>query len=179
MIDDEQAIAQVLGGNREAYRVLVERHAPALFRTVRNLIRDAAECEDLVQDVFLAAYTHLRHYDRGRSSFPTWLQTIARNKCLNALKKKRPVLVTTLPETADRRTPGLESVEEETLRLFDQALANLPFEQRTVFVLAEIQDLPLEEIGKIEGVKLGTVKSRLSRAREKLRAALRSAVEQP
>jgi RNA polymerase sigma-70 factor (ECF subfamily) len=143
-----------------------------LFCLVSNLGADAAESEDLAQEIFLTVYRNLTAYDPRRGAFSTWLFTIARNKCWNALQKKRPIPLAELPEQADERTPDAEAVQEELFRRLDAALAVLPFEQRTVFVLAEIQDLSLEEISRIEGVKLGTVKSRLSRARDRLRSLL-------
>jgi RNA polymerase sigma-70 factor, ECF subfamily len=179
MNDDLEVIERVIAGEVESFRILVERYERALFCTVRNLVADAGECEDVAQEAFLAAYTHLGSFDSRRATFLTWLLTIARNKCFATLKKKRPRFLESLPEGADVRTPESAATEVETFRLLDDALAALPFEQRTVFVLAEIQGLSLEEIGKIEGVKLGTVKSRLSRAREKLRWAFRPALEPP
>jgi RNA polymerase sigma-70 factor (ECF subfamily) len=177
--DDLSVIERVVAGDAESFRLLIQRHEQAVFGMVRNLVGDVAECEDVAQEVFLAAYRHLGRFDPARASFLTWLLTIARNKSFNALnaRRKRPRPVEALPEAADRRTPEGAAVEEECFRLLDAALAALPFEQRTAFVLAEIQGLPLERIGAIEGVKLGTVKSRLSRAREKLRSLLRWTVE--
>jgi RNA polymerase sigma-70 factor (ECF subfamily) len=84
-----------------------------------------------------------------------------------------------LPEGAELRTPDAELAGAEWFRQLDEALAALPFEQKTAFVLAEIQGLPHEEVARIEGVRPGTVKSRVSRAREKLRARLRPTAEQP
>jgi RNA polymerase sigma-70 factor (ECF subfamily) len=179
MNDDLAVIQRVITGDVESFRVLVQRYQHLLFATVRNLVPDAGECEDVAQEVFLAAFTHLGSYDPRRAAFSTWLLTIARNKCWNMLSKKRPQLRGRLPEGADRRTPDREAAEAECFRRLDEALAALPFEQKTAFVLAEIQGLSLEEVAKVEGVKVGTVKSRLSRAREKLRAWFRPAVEQP
>jgi RNA polymerase sigma-70 factor (ECF subfamily) len=107
------------------------------------------------------------------------LLTIARNRCLNARKTKRAVPVAEVPHPVDPRTPVVDAVEEETFEQLNAGLAALPFEQRTVFVLAEIQGYSHEEIGHIEGVSPGTVKSRLSRAKEKLRSFLRWTVEHP
>jgi RNA polymerase sigma-70 factor (ECF subfamily) len=177
--DDLSVIERIMAGDAASFRLLIQRHEQAVFRMVRNLVGDVVECEDVAQEVFLAAYRHLGRFDPGRASFSTWLLTIARNKSFNALnsRRKRPQPVESLPEAADERTPEGAAVAEECFRLLDAALAALPFEQRTAFVLAEIQGLPLEQIGAIEGVKLGTVKSRLSRAREKLRSLLRWTVE--
>jgi RNA polymerase sigma-70 factor (ECF subfamily) len=84
-----------------------------------------------------------------------------------------------LPEAGQECPPERELAEAEWFRLLDQALDALPFEQKTAFVLAEIQGLSLEEVVRIEGVPLGTVKSRLSRAREKLRSLVGRIAEHP
>jgi RNA polymerase sigma-70 factor, ECF subfamily len=171
MTDDLEAIARVLAGDAEAFRTLVERYQRPLLALVRNLLPRGADGEDLAQDVFLAAFVHLRAFDPARSAFPTWLFAIARNKCLNELKRRRPAAVAT-PEPAHTRTPDAEAACAELARRLDEGLDALPFEQRAVFVLAEIHGLSLEEVGRIEGVPVGTVKSRLSRARGRLRALL-------
>jgi RNA polymerase sigma-70 factor, ECF subfamily len=179
MGDDLPVIRRVLGGDVEAFRLLVEKYQGPLLCLIRNVIGDAQEGEDLAQDVFLAAYANLASFDPGRAAFSTWLFTIARNKCRNARKKRRPVAMGDLPEGAELRTPDAELAGAEWFRQLDEALAALPFEQKTAFVLAEIQGLPHEEVARIEGVRPGTVKSRVSRAREKLRARLRPTAEQP
>jgi RNA polymerase sigma-70 factor (ECF subfamily) len=179
MSDDLDVIRRVLGGDVESFRLLVEKYQGPLFCFIRNVIADAHDAEDVAQEVFLAAYGSLAAYDPDRAAFSTWLFTIARNRCRNARKKRRPIVPDELPEGAELRTPDAELAEAEWFRLLDRALASLPFEQQTAFVLAEIQGLSLAEIGAIEGVPLGTIKSRISRAREKLRSRLRPAAEQP
>jgi RNA polymerase sigma-70 factor (ECF subfamily) len=179
MSDDLDVIGSVRGGNREAFRLLVERYQGPVCCLIRNLIPNAHDGEDLAQEVFLAAYQHLASYDPRQGAFSTWLLTIARNRCLNARKKQRPVVLDELPEPAGPPAPDAEAAEAEWFGQLDQALAALPFGQRTAFVLAEVQGLPHEEIARIEGVPVGTIKSRVSRAREKLRALLRHTAEQP
>jgi RNA polymerase sigma-70 factor (ECF subfamily) len=178
MSDDQQVIQCVLDGDVEAFRMLVVKYQRPLVCLVRNLMADPHEGEDVAQEAFLTAFARLRSYDPERASFLTWLLTIARNRCLNARKKKRPLPLAELPEGADARTPEVEAVEEEFFAQLDAGLAALPFEQQTVFVLSEIQGYSHEEIGRIEGVKPGTVKSRLSRAKEKLRSLLPWTAEQ-
>jgi len=177
-MDDQAVIARVLAGDTEAFRVLVARYQQPLFGFIGNMVGNRQECEDLAQEVFLAAYVHLRRYDPRRSAFSTWLYTIARNRCLNAWKRRRPVVRAALPEPSDARTPELTLAEKELFQRLDAELDALPPEQKTTFVLTELEELSHEEVARIEGVKVGTVKSRLSRARDKLRAVFARIVEQ-
>lgn len=172
MSDDGEAIERVLAGDLASFRTLVERYQGPLFGLLRNLLPDPADCEDVAQETFLAAYRNLASYRPAAARFSTWLFTIARNKALNLLQKRRPVVLAELPERVDAQTPLGVLSEAESLRQLDAVLAALPFEQKTAFVLAEIQDLSYEEIARIEGVAVGTVKSRVGRAREKLRSLL-------
>jgi len=172
MSDDDAVIQRVLRGDGAAFRVLVERHQDRLFGFLRRFLPGAADCEDVAQDVFLAAYRNLASYRPAAAQFSTWLLTIARNRCLNVLAKRRPAVCAIPPEPIDARTPEAALAEAEFFRQLDTALAALPLEQRTAFVLAELQGLALEEVARIEGVPLGTVKSRVARARDKLRAQL-------
>ena len=177
MGDDLAVIRRILDGDMDAFRVLVERYQGPLRCFIGNLVADTHEGEDLAQDVFLAAYRNLASYDPGRAAFATWLLTIARNRCLNALAKRRPILLDELPDRVEVRPPDAELSAAEWFGLLDRALDALPFEQKTVFVLAEIQGLSLAEIAAIEGVKPGTIKSRLSRARDKLRSFFQRTAE--
>jgi RNA polymerase sigma-70 factor (ECF subfamily) len=179
MSDDLAVIRRVLGGDLKAFRILVRNYEGPLHGFIGNLVPDAHEAEDVAQESFLAAYRSLGSYDPARAAFSTWLLTIARNKCLNARQRRRPVPLDGLPESAAEHPPDRELAEAEWFRLLDRALESLPFEQKTVFVLAEIQGLSLEEVAGVEEVPLGTVKSRLSRAKEKLRSLLGRAAEQP
>ena len=175
---DQQAIRQVLAGNADSFRALVEKYERPLFVLVRNLVRDAGDAEDIAQETFVAAYANLKSYDPGRAKFSTWLFAMARNRCLNWLKRRRPLVTARLPEGIVQDTPGSRLDAEATFQRLDAALDELPVEQRTAFVLAEIQGLSYRDIVRIEGVRLGTVKSRIARAKQKLRNCLRDVVEQ-
>ncbi len=172
MTDETEAIRRVLSGDVDAFRTLVGRYERPLLVFVGNLIPDAHRREDIAQDVFLAAFRRLDTFDPKRSRFSTWLLTIARNKCLNAIKKKTPEFYDDLSHPVRTRTPYDEAVGKEWLTLLDRALADLPPPLKTVFVLAEIMDRPIEEIAEIEGIKHSSVCSRLSRAKKRLRVIL-------
>ncbi|GAG26802.1 unnamed protein product, partial [marine sediment metagenome] len=137
-----------------------------------NITNSTDSSEDIAQDVFLTAYKKLASFDPARSNFSTWLFTIARNKSLNALKKKKPLLMSELPEKGNPHNPSDDMAEKEFFDQLDKALRTVPSRQRRAFVLAEIEKLSYEEIAQIEGVRLGTIKSRINRAKKKLRTAL-------
>jgi RNA polymerase sigma-70 factor (ECF subfamily) len=172
MDEDVAVIERVLAGDIAAFRILVERHEQRVFGFARRFLRRAADCEDVAQEVFLSAYRNLASYRADTARFSTWLLALARNKCLNLLNKRSPAALggdVTIPEPIDPRTPEAALAEAEFHAQLDTCLAALPLEQKTAFVLAELHELSLAEIGNIEGVSVGTVKSRLGRARSKLR----------
>ena len=106
-------------------------------------------------------------YDSSRAAFSTWLYTIARNRCINQLKKKRPAQHDALDLKGAR--PSVDTIANQELsQQLDHALASLPVKQRSAFVLAEIEELPFAEIARIERTSLGTVKSRIHRAKQRI-----------
>lgn len=167
-------IERVLAGDVEAFRELVEQHQRRVFGFVRNLVRHAPDAEDLVQEVFVAAFRKLDSFDAERSQFSTWLLTIARNRCLNHLRRSSVATISSTEfDVEARTTPPVDTLLSHELHArLDAALYLLPLEQRTAFVLAEIQELPYAEIALIEEVELGTIKSRVSRAKQRLREEL-------
>ncbi|MHC4557786.1 MAG: RNA polymerase sigma factor [Planctomycetota bacterium] len=169
---DTDVIHQVLRGDVDSFKLLVERYHIPVIRFTQNMINDSHICEDIAQDVFLVAYKKLSRFDPHRSSFSTWLFTIARNKTLNVLKKKRPLSMSQLPQKHDSRNPSNDLSEKEFFDDFDRILKSLPAKQKTAFVLAEFEKLPYTRIAQIEGIRIGTVKSRINRAKKKLRSAL-------
>lgn len=172
MHDDLDAIRRVLADDVESFRRLVERYQRPLLTLIRNLTPRNTDYEGIAQEVFLAAFRHLASYDPARSAFSTWLFTIAHNRCRNELARRRPVVVTELPDVVDPRSPDQAASEAELFRQLSAALDALPFEQRSAFVLTQLQGLSYEDVGQIEGIGVGTVKSRIARAREKLRLLL-------
>jgi RNA polymerase sigma-70 factor (ECF subfamily) len=172
-MDEQEVIQRVLEGDTESFRLVVERYAGAVTRMIRNVTNDSHTCEDLAQEVFLTAYAKLRTFDPARSQFATWLFTIARNKAVNAAARKKPRYMADPPERADASDPQTSAERKELLGALDRAMLVLPLNQRTAFVLAEFEQLPYEQIAQIEGVRLGTIKSRVNRARVKLTEVLR------
>jgi RNA polymerase sigma-70 factor (ECF subfamily) len=172
MIEDASIIRAVLEGDTESFRLLVQRYQKPVIRMIANLINDRHICEDIAQEVFFVAYKKLLSFDPARSSFSTWLFTIARNKSINTMKKRRIPSANNFPENPDFSEPGDSLIRDELFLKLDRALKSLNPGHRRALVLAEFENLPYEQIAQIEGVRIGTIKSRISRAKRRLRSAL-------
>jgi RNA polymerase sigma-70 factor (ECF subfamily) len=172
MIDEQTIIKNIVNGDVESFRLLVERYQKPVIRMIGNIVSDKHICEDIAQEVFFAAYKKLNTFNNEQSSFSTWLFTIARNKSLNAIKKKKISLAGELTEIADSKNSPDILEQQEFLNELDRHLHSLPHNQKTVFVLAEFEKMSYEEIAQIEGIRIGAVKTRLHRAKEKLAKAL-------
>jgi RNA polymerase sigma-70 factor (ECF subfamily) len=170
-MDDEEAIRRVLDGQTDCFGVLIEKYQKKIVGTIYHMTRDHHFSEDLGQDVFLEVYRNLPSFDPARGRFSTWLYRIARNKTLNAIKSKKPVFLSEIPEAASERNAFHEVVSEELHAEFDRILGQLPVKQRIAFVWAEIEQLSYQDIAEIEGISVGTVKSRINSARQQLRKA--------
>ena len=183
---DLALVERVQRGDRAAFDVLVLRYQHKVLKLVMRYIRDAMEAEDVAQDAFVKAYRALPSF-RGDSAFYTWLYRIAINTAKNALvsSKRRPLdydLDLQDPEQyemharlKDDETPEHLLLTDEIRETVNGAIGELPEDLRTAIVLREIDGLSYEEIAFSLGVAVGTVKSRLTRARQALRFELREA----
>ena len=172
MTEETGIIRAVLEGDTESFRLLVQKYKKPIIRMIANLINDRHICEDVAQEVFLAAYKKLPSFDPARSSFSTWLFTITRNKSINAMKKKRVLSVSNPPENPDFSEPADSLIRDELFVKLDRALQSLNPGHKRALVMAEFENLPYEQIAQIEGVRIGTIKSRINRAKHRLRSAL-------
>lgn len=183
--DDAAVVRRVLAGERDAYGVLVDRYGRRLFWSCRRLLGDPDEAEDVVQETFVRAYRHLAEYDPARR-FYTWIYTIARNRCLNLLRSRKAWGMQRLdpggdaPDEAGPVALELAASDDAAARVegrelaaaLTECLGTLPEEQRACFELRHGEELRYEEIAAVLAVPVGTVMSRLARAREKMRACL-------
>jgi RNA polymerase sigma-70 factor (ECF subfamily) len=174
-MDDEFLVRQIVGGNREAFRLLVLRYQRPLFRFLGLLgfAQDAAE--DVAQQTFLRVFRSLGSFDPQQAKFSTWLFTIAKRLAANERQRahhQREQPVENLPEgDASPAAPDPALAAERTRRLA-AAIGALPEALRSTFFLSQVKELTLDEVAAVEGCALGTVKSRIHRARQQLRAAL-------
>ncbi len=173
MTQETQVIRHILQGDIESFRLIIERYERPIVLMIKNITNNRESCEDIAQDVFFTAYRKLASFDPARGNFSTWLFTIARNKSVNALRKKRPLSMSELPQNSDTHNPSDELAEREFFDELDAGLEALPSAQKRAFVLAEFEELSYEEIAQIEGVRTGTIKSRINRAKKKLAKSLK------
>jgi RNA polymerase sigma-70 factor, ECF subfamily len=176
-IEDQELVRRVLAGRTDDFRALVDRHQQPIFRFALGLLGNREEAEDATQEAFLAAFANLSGYDSSRAAFSTWLFTIARNRCINLLKRTQPIALIELDSIGDIGSAD-PTVRQELSQQLDRALTSLPVEQRSAFVLAEIEELSYAEIARIERTSLGTVKSRIHRAKQRLQSLLEPAMRE-
>ena len=179
---DEELIASFQNGNEQAYIELVRRYRDRLMTFVFRFLGDMELSEDIVQDTMIKLYTH-KHYYKEIAKFSTWIYTIAGNLAKTELRKRKRRKVTLLSQmnTDDRKyeIPSTELQSEDivqgeyTERYIQKAILQLPLHFRTVVILRDIQELSYEEISNIVNVPLGTVKSRINRARLQLQQTLK------
>ena len=177
-IDDGAVVSAFLMGEERAFQELVDRYQTRLLNFIYRTIGDRERAEDLVQEVFIRVYRHLHRFDRSKK-FSTWIYTIASNLAKNELRNRSRnplVLFQTIKGNWDDDDRPLE-FEDTTARpddlyrkrhlreLVAETVAKLPEHHRQVFVLRELEGKSYEEIAEITDCNLGTVKSRLNRAR--------------
>ena len=173
-------IKRVQNGENHAFRDIVETYQHNLFVWVIRFLGPAAEAdaEDIVQEIFLSAFTHIKSFDMAKAGFSTWLFTIAKNRCLNELRKKQPEFKVDAVDLCSKTNVSKMLQNKEIHHQLDQALNRLSKNYRTVFIMSEFMGLSQEEISCIENIRTGTVKSRLARAKKQLRKTLNQYWEQ-
>ncbi len=177
-LDDGQVVMRHLAGESQAFGTLVDRYQTRLLNFVNRTIGDRERAEDLVQEVFIRVFRHLHRFDQTKK-FSTWIYTIASNLAKNELRNRSRnplVLFQTIKKNweADHRPLQFEDTTARPDDLYrkrflkdavDQCVQRLPEHHREVFVLRELEGKSYQEIAEITGCNLGTVKSRLNRAR--------------
>lgn len=174
-MDDIEVVRSVQAGNSEAFSLLVEKYHRHLLNFIFRLVGNEQIVEDLGQEVFLSVYKSIRSFQVGRGvPFSAWLFITARNRCISELRKRNRATVSIedmVHLQAPGRTPEESAAGEERLLAVHAALAQLPEPYRQTILQSLRGDLP-EEIARSNGISRGTVKSRLSRARERMKLLL-------
>ena len=182
---DQILVEQVQRGDKRAFELLVAKYQRKIFRLLSRLIRDAAEIEDVAQEAFIKAYRALPNF-RGESAFYTWLYRIAINTAKNYLVaqgRRAPTTTDTEIDEAenfdegdqlrDVNTPDSMLLSKQVGEAVNRAIEKLPEDLRTAIVLRELEGLSYEEIAETMNCPIGTVRSRIFRAREAIAEELR------
>ena len=179
---DEAALEQAQRGDRDAFRVLVERHATAVFRLAYRMTGNETDAEDMVQETFLRAWREIRRFD-GRASFGTWLHRICANRTVDLLRARnrwQPAISAANDSEHDpfRNMASVEPSPERAARsaeastMLQPALAALTEIERTAFVLRHYEGLSIDEVSVALGVQPGAARHSIFRAVRKLRRVL-------
>lgn len=183
--DDRLLIAACLGGRSEAFGELVSRYQARLYNAAIRLVDNPEDAADVVQDAFLNAYQSL-HTFKGDAEFFTWLYRIAFNAAISLKRKKRAAvsLDAVKPESgidpddpSEYIKPGAALIRSEEESQLQEAMIRLSHEHREVLILKDIEGMKYEDIAEILGVPIGTIRSRLHRARLELRDLLETGDE--
>jgi RNA polymerase sigma-70 factor (ECF subfamily) len=176
-IGDAECVKRVQQGDTDSFEVLVRRHQRATFNLVYRLVGDYDEAAEVAQEVFFSAYKSI-HQFRGEANFSTWLYRIAfnhastRRKSLNLAQQRYVPLETTEIIADGRADPAKTMEQKEVQERVQQALNSLDKDDAIIILLRDLQDVPYEEVAVMLKVPVGTVKSRLHRARQALKTRL-------
>ncbi|MEQ8355405.1 MAG: RNA polymerase sigma factor [Kiloniellaceae bacterium] len=187
---DAELIAAARSGSDAAFETIIRRHNRLLFRTARAIVQNEADAEEIVQETYLKAFTHLESFAR-QSRLSTWLVRIAVNESLARLRRNKPTVRTTAStastewsmtaetdivvpgfSAAPSSSPEAAAAQGEVRRLLENAIDSLPQTQRAVFMLRAVEEFSTEDTSICLGIPEETVKTRLHRAKKQLRSNL-------
>jgi RNA polymerase sigma-70 factor, ECF subfamily len=178
---DAALVGRARARDEAAVRAIMQANNRRLYRIARGILRNDAEAEDVVQETYVRAFTHLEDF-RGESSLATWLARIAMNEALGRLRRQRPGIEWTslppgtieaqiipFPHAAPSEDPEKSMAQREIQQVVEHAIDDLPEAFRIVFITRVVEGMTIEETAEILGLKPETVKTRLHRARTLLR----------
>jgi RNA polymerase sigma-70 factor (ECF subfamily) len=183
-LPEPQLVGLARTGDRQAFRAIMTRCNQRLFRVARAVVRDEAEAEDVLQEAYLRAFAAIATF-RGEAGIATWLTRIVLNEAHGRLRRRKATVdldqveaaqetaqVLNFPGMARSDDPEADAARAQIRRILERAVDALPEPFRLVFILREIEDLSVEETASHLNLKVETVKTRLHRARRRLREAL-------
>jgi len=178
---DRDLIVRTLGGDGNAFGVLVERFQRRIFRVAFAIVRDETEADTITQDTFIQAYTNLAKFE-GRAELETWLTRIAINRSRDSLRRRKFLSLFTMSEDGeqemliepvdDRPDPERQVMASQLRAAIHRAERTLSAQQKTIFRLRHYENLSLEDIAENLGLRAGTVRAHLFRAIHKIRKEL-------
>jgi RNA polymerase sigma-70 factor (ECF subfamily) len=180
--EEKDLLKRLKEGDRAAFARLVEEYSPRIYGQALRMMQDPAEAEEILQETFLQVVRHIESF-RGQSQLGTWLYRIATNQALMRLRRRRlaslPLdeagqdgLETALPSADGSKRPEAELLDQEAREEMERAIAELPDSLRVVFLMRDVEGLSTAETAEALDLSISAVKSRLLRARMKLRNEL-------
>jgi RNA polymerase sigma-70 factor, ECF subfamily len=176
-ISDAECVQRLQHGETDAFEILLRRHEKAIFNLVYRMLGDYDEAAEVSQEVFLSAFRAVGQF-RGDANFSTWLYRIALNHSITRRKslgtrQQRRVPIESADPLSDPQPGPPETLERKQIReRVQQALGQLDPQDAQVLLLRDLQDIPYDEVARVLEIPVGTVKSRLHRARQALKARL-------
>ena len=179
-IDEKSLIERASSGDPEAFNRLMANHERRMYAVALRMCANREDAQDCLQEAMLRVYRAIGGF-KGESSFSTWLYRITMNTCLDELRRRKNKQSASLDDLLDegwapsdeRGSPERHALRAEAARVLHQAIRELPDDMRAAVVLRDIQGCAYEEIARALDINVGTIKSRISRGREKLREKLK------
>ena len=182
-MDERELIIRAGRGDAYAFEQLMAAHENKMYAVALRMCGNREDAQDCLQEAMIRVFRAISGF-KGQSSFSTWVYRITMNSCLDELRRRKTRTATSLDAMLENGfapsdegdTPEQSSLRSEQRRVLERAIAELPEDMRSAIVLRDIQGCSYDEIAQTLNANVGTIKSRISRGREKLRAAL---LEQP
>lgn len=182
--DEQKLIERASRGDPFAFNALMAAHEKRMYAVALRMFGNREDAQDCLQEAMLRIYRSIGNF-KGQSSFATWVYRITMNSCLDELRRKKNKQSTSLDSLLDQgwapmdegETPEKHAMRTELRRELKRAIRELPEDMRSAVILRDVQGFSYEEIAQVLNVHVGTVKSRISRAREKLRGKLKENAE--
>jgi RNA polymerase sigma-70 factor (ECF subfamily) len=171
-LDEATLLVRAQEGDVRAFEVLARRHQAALYRVALRVMGDVGEAEDALQEALLDAWRRIDRF-RGESAFSTWMYRVVTNRCLGMLRRRRPVPVEHVAESAAPDSPARSAEVDAGLTALGRELRALRPELRVCWVLRELEGLGYAEITQITGASEDAVRGRIHRARVQLAEVMR------
>jgi RNA polymerase sigma factor (sigma-70 family) len=180
-LDDASLVDRAHRREGAAFWLIIKRHNQRLYRVARAVLDDEAEAEDVVQETYIRAFTHLSEF-RAEARLSTWLTRITLNEALGRRRQRRPTVdmkaleAMAAPSSAHQLGPEQAAALADIRRLLERSISGLPEHYRIVFVMRDVEEMSIEETALLLGLQPETVSTRLHRARKLLRQALEEKV---
>ena len=174
-LSDDELFGFIALGQEEAFQALIERHIDRGYAVAYRILQNASDAEDVLQDAFLQVWSRRESWKPGKAKFSTWLFRVVTNRCIDQLRRKKTSSIDVLPELSDDNSNQSHILEmQQAIELLEDAMAELPEQQRIAIVFSYHENLSNGEIAEILETSVSAVESLLKRGRQKLRKILKN-----